>query len=114
MQARQYGDHDPRLVHRTHLEIFETYYPNVFSAWWIDDWITKVYDPGRSIQLKDWEVNHHTGKHGTRYAVQHHEGNLLKEELDKGKERVVAWLSTDHALSPHAKVPGDASRLVDG
>ena len=25
------------MVHRTHLDIFEHYYPGVFSAWWIDD-----------------------------------------------------------------------------
>ncbi len=82
------------IVHRTHLEIFDTYYPEVFSAWWVDDWITKVYAPGRSTQLKNWEVKHHMNKHGTQYAVQHKEGRLLTEELAKGKRRVVAWLST--------------------
>ena len=30
------------FVHRTHLEIFEHYYPPVFSDWWMDDWISKV------------------------------------------------------------------------
>jgi FkbM family methyltransferase len=80
------------MVHRTHLEIFETYCPSVFSASWVDDWITKVYQPGRSRQLKDWEVKHHTGKHGTRYNVQHSEGGLLKEELEKGQKKVAAWL----------------------
>jgi len=33
------------MVHRTHLDICVHYYPTVFSAWWIDDWITKVYEP---------------------------------------------------------------------
>lgn len=82
------------MVHRTHLDIFDHYYPTVFSAWWVDDWITKVYEPGRSIQLKEWEVKHHTGKHGTRYKVQGHEKKLLTGEVVKGKERVADWVVT--------------------
>ena len=31
------------LVHRTHLDIFEHYYPPIFSDWWMDDWISHVY-----------------------------------------------------------------------
>jgi lipopolysaccharide biosynthesis glycosyltransferase len=80
------------MVHRTHLDIFDHYYPSVFSSWWIDDWITKVYEPGRSVQLKEWEVKHHTGKHGTRYKVQGHEEKLLAGEVAKGKERVAKWV----------------------
>lgn len=86
------------MVHRTHLDIFENYYPTTFSAWWIDDWITKVYQPVRSTQLKTWEVKHHTGKHGTRYKVQHQEGKLLTEELRKGKKKVEDWLNNHTAV----------------
>ena len=56
------------MVHRTHLEIFNYYYPPVFENWWIDDWITLVYKPNRSIQLNTWEVVH-SFKQGTRYNV---------------------------------------------
>ena len=56
------------MVHRTHMEIFNYYYPPVFENWWIDDWITLVYKPNRSIQLKTWEVVH-SFKQGTRYNV---------------------------------------------
>ena len=80
------------MVHRTHLDIFEHYYPDVFSAWWIDDWISKVYGPQRSTKMMDWTVKHHTHEHGTRYAVQHHEKQLLSGELEKGRERIAAWL----------------------
>ena len=31
------------FVHKTHLRIFETYYPPVLSDWWMDDWISHVY-----------------------------------------------------------------------
>jgi FkbM family methyltransferase len=81
------------MVHRTHLDIFEHYYPDVFSAWWIDDWISKVYGPERSTKMMDWTVKHHTHKHGTRYEVQHHEAKLLKGELEKGAVKIEAWLS---------------------
>jgi len=80
------------MVHRTHLDIFEHYYPGVFSAWWIDDWISKVYGPTRSTKMMDWTVKHHTHKHGTRYEVQHHEAKFLKGELGKGAAKIEAWL----------------------
>jgi len=80
------------MVHRTHLDIFEHYYPDVFSAWWIDDWISKVYGPQRSTKMMDWTVKHHTHKHGTRYEVQHHEAKLLEGELEKGAAKIEAWL----------------------
>ena len=31
------------FVHRTHLEIFKTYYPPKLTDWWLDNWITEVY-----------------------------------------------------------------------
>ena len=82
------------MVHRTHLDIFEHYYPDVFSAWWIDDWISKVYGPERSTKMMDWTVKHHTYKHGTRYKVQGHEAKLLKGELEKGAGKIREWLLT--------------------
>ena len=81
------------MVHRTHLDIFEHYYPEVFSAWWIDDWISKVYGPERSTKMMDWTVKHHTHKHGTRYEVQHREEKLLKGELEKGAAKIEKWLA---------------------
>ncbi len=80
------------MVHRTHLNVFEHYYPDVFSAWWVDDWISKVYGPQRSTKMMDWTVKHHTHKHGTRYAVQHPEAKLLKVELEKAAAKIEAWI----------------------
>ena len=92
------------MVHRTHLSIFDTYYPAVFSAWWIDDWMMKVYKPGRSIwsNAADWEVHHHTAKHGTRYKVKHEEAGLLDGELTKGQQRIEEWLVSNN-LKPSAQ-----------
>lgn len=56
------------FVHRTHLDIFEHYYPPVFSDWWMDDWISKVYGPRRTRQ-GPFRVRHMIGHQGTRYSV---------------------------------------------
>lgn len=40
------------MVHRTHLEIFPTYYPAGLSNWYMDDWITIVYQPGLSHMVR--------------------------------------------------------------
>ena len=89
------------MVHRTHLNIFEDYYPDVFSAWWIDDWISKVYGPERSTKLMDWTVKHHINEHGTRYVVQHHEAQLLEGELEKGAAKIAAWLKDHYTDRPN-------------
>ena len=80
------------MVHRTHIDIFKYYYPPVFSAWWIDDWITKVYEPGRMRKLSTWHVAHHVSKHGTRYTVQHHESKHLKAEIERGRKVLREWV----------------------
>ena len=92
------------MVHRTHLDIFEHYYPDVFSAWWIDDWISKVYGPQRSTKMMDWTVKHHTHKHGTRYKVQGHEKQLLKGELEKGAVKIEKWLKTVELINKEQTV----------
>eukprot|EP00555_Chaetoceros_dichaeta_P000279 CAMPEP_0198274172 /NCGR_PEP_ID=MMETSP1447-20131203/59390_1 /TAXON_ID=420782 /ORGANISM="Chaetoceros dichaeta, Strain CCMP1751" /LENGTH=151 /DNA_ID=CAMNT_0043968189 /DNA_START=423 /DNA_END=878 /DNA_ORIENTATION=+ len=81
------------MVHRTHLEIFDHYYPTVFFNWFIDDWITGVYIPGRSSMLKDWKVAHHVNKHGTRYAEKMDQESLLANELLNGKNLVSKWVT---------------------
>lgn len=63
------------MLHRTHLDIFDYYYPPHFDNWWSDDWITAVYQPDRSKKLKNWVVKHHVDAHGTRYSV-----NVKKKE----------------------------------
>ena len=78
------------MVHRTHIDIFGFYYPPVFKNWYVDDWITKVYEPGRSKRIMDWEV-HHFANEGTRY--EHSGRDMLKDELQKGKIRLQNYLS---------------------
>jgi hypothetical protein len=78
------------FVHRTHLEIFQTYYPPVFSDWYMDDWITKVYGQRRT-RRGPFRVTHHVGQHATRYAVDRGHEAALVLELARGFRRIADW-----------------------
>jgi len=82
------------MVHKTHLVIFEDYYPAVFDNWWLDNWISSVYGTNRTTKHPGWLVKHHTRHHGTRYKVNHTKIVFLKDELAKGRKRVAAWLAS--------------------
>tara|TARA_A100001015_G_scaffold28367_2_gene31516 strand:+ start:1786 stop:6273 length:4488 start_codon:yes stop_codon:yes gene_type:complete len=77
------------MVHRTHLEIFGEYYPSVFDNWFLDDWITLVYRPGRSKRIEDWEVHHEVKM--TRYAANRSQKRLLNGEVCRGREKMREW-----------------------
>ena len=82
------------MCHRTHLDIFEgKYYPDAFSNWWIDDWITSVYRPFRSKWVKSWAVTHHN-VHGTRYKVDNSQKRHLMVEIEKGRAQIKTWLES--------------------
>ena len=81
------------LVHRTHLDIFEHYYPPIFSDWWMDDWITHVYSPSRT-RRGPFVVRHRIGHQGTRYEVDQSHEQQLQSELASGRRRVERWLLT--------------------
>ncbi|XP_053384546.1 uncharacterized protein LOC123535611 [Mercenaria mercenaria] len=80
------------MVHRTHLEIFDFYYPPYFDNWWADDWITEVYKPVRSTKLSTWIVKH-LKTHGSRYIVDHKKKGRLAKTLTFDKERLTEYLS---------------------
>jgi len=96
------------MVHRTHLCIFKDYYyPDVFSSWWVDDWISLVYVPGiLSTKLEDWRVDHDIRLHGRRYQVQEHEEIHLANSILEGRRLIHDWLLSQHTLSQRA------SRLI--
>jgi hypothetical protein len=85
------------MVTKTHLDIFTTYYPVRFDAWYVDDWITQVYKPLRSELLPGWRVAHHNKL--TRYNPNTLQGGqLLEAEVRVGQERVRKWMAA-HAGS---------------
>ena len=74
------------FVHRTHLDIFPTYYPPILSDWWMDDWITHVYGNTRTCILPDVHVEHRMGM--SRYHVQSEHACFLEPLIVAGRRRV--------------------------
>jgi len=88
------------MVHRTHLLIFQDYYPDVFSSSYVDDWISLVYEPGvLSTKLKDWRVDHCVQVHGRRYLVNLDEILFLQNEILKGRVQVNDWIHAQTSRS---------------
>ena len=68
------------MTHRTHLDIFENYYPHAVDNYYVDDWISIVYGcvwggpfPNRTLCTRDTFVVHHIDLHakgtaGERYV----------------------------------------------
>jgi hypothetical protein len=93
------------FVHRTHLEIFEDYYPGVFDNWFVDDWITRVYQPSHLSVLGTWGVKHHTSAHTsqskrTRYEPQHFQERYLTPEVHKGRQRIAKFIGENFPAQP--------------
>lgn len=89
------------MVHKTHLMIFKNYYPEVFSSWWVDDWISLVYEPGiLSTKLDYWKVAHPTNMNGRRYQIKWGEQAYLETEIQKGRTKIHEWISSQFALTP--------------
>jgi hypothetical protein len=78
------------FVHRTHMEIFDTYFPIEFRNWHSDNWLTRVYGPfthrKHAVTLK-----HQTGAVGKRYPV-YRAGDKLEGELRVGRDRINAFI----------------------
>ena len=90
------------LVHRTHLEIFEHYYPPIFSDWWMDDWITQVYGTERTRKAA-FRVRHLTAFQGTRYTIDRSHEQRLQAELEAGRQRIERWLLRRTGGAPVAR-----------
>ena len=99
------------MVHRTHLKIFSHYYPDVFSSWYIDDWITHVYGMKRSTKIMSWVVKHHTEAHGTRYRADMTQHTLLQDELAKGRRVIEKWLNGKTKKKPEKQKEFDVRSL---
>jgi len=71
------------FVHRTHIDIFGFYYPHLFTDWWGDNWITRVYKPKRSTKISNIRLVHTLGL-GQRYRVNYAAVRHLGEQLVHG------------------------------
>jgi hypothetical protein len=69
------------FVHRTHYELFHTFYPEEIQNWYCDDWITQVYQGVLSYMFEDIRVRNLSIRTGTeRYVVSHVDLTHLVEE----------------------------------
>jgi hypothetical protein len=82
------------MVHRTHLDIFDDYYPDEFDNWFVDDWISNVYGTSRTTKIEDWVVVHHRLLHGTRYTFDRTQSNLVQTLVARGKDRIQEYLES--------------------
>lgn len=104
LNNRRILTHD--MTHRTHLDIFDSYYPVEFDNWWVDDWISTVYGRSRTRQLTDWIVTNMNTRHttGTRYDVNQTLGEQLIPSVTRGRQRIQQFLkhvSNSSSGSPH-------------
>jgi len=72
------------FVHRSHIDIFGYYYPRVFTDWWADTWMTRVYGAERTLKLPGVRVVH-TLEVGQRYKVQFSKEKYLRDQLEEDK-----------------------------
>lgn len=79
------------FVHRTHVELFGFYYPRVFTDWYADDWVTKVYAPERMTKLSHIQLKH-TMTLGQRYRNDFSIYPKLESQLTKDKQTLTRYL----------------------
>ncbi len=87
------------MVHApTHYSIFDSYYPNEFDNYFVDDWIANVYGKERTTKLNGWEVFHHHkvfcgASRCERYKPSYRQKNMLEQLIFEGRDRVTRKLS---------------------
>ena len=85
LQVRRNVDHlTYDFVHMTHIDVFGFYYPRLFTDWFGDGWITRVYRPDRCTKLKQVRLKH-TRSLGTRYIINHANRRLLLPTVARDK-----------------------------
>lgn len=63
----------------------DMYLTRVFSDWYADDWITKVYSPGRVRKVRSVLINHLT-MFGSRYRPKSYKRHILDKRLTEDKQ----------------------------
>lgn len=79
------------VTHRTHLCIFSGhYYPRTFHNYYVDDWISKVYDANHTRKLRTVRVSHRLNYHGQQYRAAGDQDLLLAGEVAKGRATIAS------------------------
>lgn len=86
------------FVHRTHINIFGSFFPPSFKNWWSDDWISTVYGRLHTFRMYDVILTHNVQSQKTgafnRYAIDEAAQYFLHKELRKGFVIISRWLKT--------------------
>lgn len=73
------------FTHRNHLKIFENYYPPEFKNWYVDDFITYVYNERLQI-IPEWKALHLVKP--TRYSIYSPKRSDYAEIMKNGKDAI--------------------------
>lgn len=98
------------FVHRTHLDLFGTYYPPTFPNWYLDDWVSKVYGTTRTSTIETWKIKHHLSE--KRYASDTIDALWLPNELEIGRERINTFLTSTGRAVESQKSPQPEMRPI--
>ena len=86
------------FVHRTHLDLFGTFYPFVYKNWFSDNWIQLAYWPTETdFLMEDFHVENK--KRNPRYTTDHSSFSFLNEDLKYSCERIADFLSSQETTS---------------
>jgi hypothetical protein len=76
------------FTNRNHIKIFNTYYPDIFTNWYSDNWIQGVYG-NNSILLTDVRIKNAGGK--PKYIIDN-KNDVLNEQIKLGKDKINKFL----------------------
>ena len=77
--------------HRTHIDIFNFFFPRIFIDWFADDWLTHLYEPHNVRKMPNVRIAHTNAK-GTRYKIHMESESDLKGILDVHRKRLRQYL----------------------
>ena len=79
------------FAHRTHVDIFHYFFPRIFVDWFMDDWLTLLYEPHNVIKMQNVHIDH-TCEQGTRYKIHREAGFHLKDTVEADRTRLRHYL----------------------
>lgn len=78
------------FTHRTHIDIFGTYYPPEMKNWYVDNFITFVYN-NRLVVLKEWDALHLVKP--TRYSIFTPKREIYESRMVEGRKLINDYLN---------------------
>jgi hypothetical protein len=83
------------FTNRKHMEIFGYYYPEIFTNWYSDNWIQRVYEE-KSIFASDIKIKNAGGN--PKYSI-NNRSDVLENEIMIGKEKIKKYLENNNSTT---------------